>query len=717
MQTIFLEPEQTNVSPMRAIAFADELNAEQLRVVEGGEGPCLVLAGAGSGKTRTITYRVAWLLAHGVAPQSILLLTFTNKAAGEMVRRVEQLLGSSVRGMWGGTFHALANRILRQYADLIGFTPNFTILDAEDARSLIKVCAKEYASKDRAMPSPAVIGDVLSFQRNAQIPLLDALERKQPGLLPFQDTFSEIASAYAARKRAGNAMDFDDLLCQLLRLLTEQPAIARRLSEQFRYILVDEYQDTNPVQAAIVDAFAAVHRNILVVGDDAQSIYSFRAASVENILTFPDRYPDATVYRLEMNYRSTPEILSVANDVISKNTRQFPKALKPVRDAFAKPLLVPTGSAAEEAAFVAEKIAALERAGTSTGNIAVLFRAAHHSQELEFQLAKRGMQYEYRGGMKFFERSHVKDVIAFLKLRTNPKDGVAWLRALTLQEGIGETGAARIAERLSAVESLATLSDADVQGVVTPRSARGWADLREIVRRVTAAETAAAAVRAVATSSYVSYLEREYPNAQDRLDDLEQFATFAEQYTSLDAFLTEVTLKEDFGAPKEGAEIVSQPRLVLSTIHQAKGLEWDAVFIIRLAQGSFPHSRASAEEAGLEEERRLFYVAVTRARRELFLTYPATAGYDSLVLLSPSIFLDELRRSLIEPARLLSSPPVSHYRPTVSYHTSVPGSYRPSRTVFRDTTETTEEDTIVEDALGERTMSSPRRRGSLLRDV
>ncbi len=702
--------------PVRAIAFADELNAEQLRVVEGGEGPCLVLAGAGSGKTRTITYRVAWLLAHGVISESILLLTFTNKAASEMVRRVEHLLGSSVRGMWGGTFHALANRILRQYADLIGFTPNFTILDAEDARSLIKVCAKEYAGKDRTMPSPAVIGEVLSFQRNAQISLLEALERKQPGLLPFQDTFSEIASAYAARKRTGNAMDFDDLLCHLLTLLVEQPAIARRLSEQFRYVLVDEYQDTNPVQAAIVDMLSAVHRNVLVVGDDAQSIYSFRAASVENILTFPDRYPDATVYRLETNYRSTPEILSVANDVISKNTRQFPKELKPMCAAFAKPLLVPAGSAAEEAAFVAQKIAALEREGTPIGNIAVLFRAAHHSQELEFQLAKRGMSYEYRGGMKFFERSHVKDVIAFLKLRTNPKDGVAWLRALTLQEGIGETGAARIAERLSVVESLAELSDAHVHGVVTPRSARGWADLREIVRRVAAAETAADAVRAVATSSYVSYLEREYPNAQDRLEDLEQFATFAEQYTSLDVFLTEVTLKEDYGVPRDGTQSALQSRLVLSTIHQAKGLEWDAVFIIRLAQGSFPHSRASAEEAGLEEERRLFYVAITRARRELFLTYPATAGYDSLALLSPSIFLDELRRSLVDAARLLPSAPVSGYRPAASYRSSIAPAYRPSSTVFRDTTETTEEDTIVQDSLGERS-SAPRRRGSLLRDV
>lgn len=715
MQTIFLEPEQTVAPPLRPIAFAEELNAEQLRVVEAGEGPCLVLAGAGSGKTRTITYRVAWLLAHGIAAQSLLLLTFTNKAASEMVRRVEHLLGSSVRGMWGGTFHALANRILRQYAGLIGFTPNFTILDAEDARSLMKVCIKEYGGTDRTLPSPAVISELLSYQRNAQVSLAEALERKQPSLMDFRDACGEIGSAYAARKRSANAMDFDDLLCHLHTLLAEQPTIAHRLSEQFRYVLVDEYQDTNPVQAAIVDALSAVHRNILVVGDDAQSIYSFRAASVENILTFPKRYPDATVFRLETNYRSTPEILSVANDVISKNTRQFPKELKPMCAAFAKPLLVPAGTAAEEAAFVAQKITALERDGTPLGKIAVLFRAAHHSQELEFQLAKRGVQYEYRGGMKFFERSHVKDVIAFLKVRTNPKDTAAWLRTLTLQEGIGETGATRIAERLSAVESLAALSDAAVQGVVTQRSARGWADLREILRRVVAAETAADAIRAVVTSSYVGYLEREYPNAQDRLEDLEQFAAFAEQYTSLDTFLTEVTLKEDYGTPRDGALAVAHERLVLSTIHQAKGLEWDAVFIIRLAQGSFPHSRASLEEAGLEEERRLFYVAITRARRELFLTYPASAGYAALAVLSPSVFLDELRRSLVDAARLLPRVAAAPYRPTTRYRTSVPA-YRPSATVFRDTTEGGEEDTIEQDALGERT-PTPRRRGSLLRDV
>ncbi len=693
---------QTNNSadPPKKIDYQTELNAEQFAVVSGADGPALVLAGAGSGKTRTIVYRVAWLIEHGVSPDSILLLTFTNKAAAEMMARVEQLLGTSVRGFWGGTFHSIANRILRRAAERLGYTGAFTILDSDDAKSLLKLCHKENAPAEKNFPAPAVVMDVLSYARNAAVSIAEALDRKQPDWVECEVEFGRIAAAYAAKKKAANAMDFDDLLGNLLLLLNTEPIFADRLSEKFRYVLVDEYQDTNPIQAAIVDRLAARHRNLLVVGDDAQSIYSFRAATIDNILTFPKRFADAKIFRLETNYRSSPEILAVANEVISKNARQFPKVLRAFLPAGKKPTLVPAGTTAEEARFVAQSLTERHAAGLPLARMAVLFRAAHHSQELEFELARRGIPYEYRGGLKFFERAHVKDVVGFLKLLANPKDTVAWIRVLSMQAGIGAAGAAKIAADLGAtLASIREIPDT-VSSLVPGRAMGGWREVRGIFAQMISAPTPAETIRAVATSAYAQYLAAEYPNASDRLEDLEEFAKFAEGFENLEQFLAEVTLKDDYGAVKAGGSEAGRDKLVLSTIHQAKGLEWDVVHLIRLLNGSFPHSRALLEPNGIEEERRLFYVAVTRAKKALCLSYPVTAGYDDLAVASPSPFINEIDCNLLDGARLAA-------------RRANPWG---SATVFDEGTDFAAEDTIELDRLGE-PKKKPPRRGGLLRSV
>lgn len=636
-------------APSRRIDYSRELNQEQLAVVTGGDGACLVLAGAGSGKTRTLTYRVAYLLEQGVDPASVLLLTFTNKAAKEMLSRVGGLLGAEASGIWGGTFHSTGARLLRHFAREVGYEPNFTILDAEDARDLVKAVMKDLSidPKARRFPTAAVVADMLSFARNTQQTIEDALEIKHPNFLEFGGEIAEIGRQYTERKKQANAMDFDDLLTNLARLLDDAD-IGRRISERFRYVLVDEYQDTNAIQARVVHGFGRVHGNVLVVGDDAQSIYAFRGADVKNILNFPKEWPHAKIFKLLTNYRSTPEILSLANESLSHNVEQFQKELVGLREGGEKPRLVPCASAAQEAQYVAEQVLALRNEGTALANMAVLFRSSAHSQQLEFELMKRDIPYEYRGGQKFFERAHIKDVVAFLRVYNNPKDEIAWLRTLGIQTGIGAASAGAI---VSATRRHASLDDMLTPGalMIPARAERGWQEFTSIMDEVSArARLPAAMIRAVTDSAYQGYLEREYPNWKDRLEDLEQLALFAEGYEELSNFLADISLYDEVVAGREEAAKQDEERMVLSTIHQAKGLEWDTVFIIHLADNAFPNRRALAEEGGMEEERRLFYVAVTRARRRLFLSYPMTMGHETLVFNQPSTFVEEVHPHLFE---------------------------------------------------------------------
>ncbi len=635
-----------------------ELNAEQLRVVREADGPCLVLAGAGSGKTRTITYRVAHLLDSGVAPSSILLLTFTNKAANEMLERVAKLVGANGSGIWGGTFHSIANRVLRRYAALLGYSEKFVILDQEDSRDMIKLCVKNFAlgASEKMFPSAAVLQNLYSFSRNSKMGIEKAVEAKYPKFYEFIPAIADISADFSKRKLESNSMDFDDLLLRLLELLQKNASVRERMARQFKYILVDEYQDTNPIQADIIDALGSVHKNILVVGDDAQSIYSFRAATVQNILDFPGRYPGAKIFKLETNYRSTPEILEVANSIILNNTNQFSKYLKPSRSAFSKPTVMPAGNPVEEAEFVAERILELREEGVAPTEVAVLFRATHHSQALEFELMKRGIPYEYRGGLKFFERGHIKDALAFLRVYSNPKDEVSWMRVLSIQQGIGPTIAGRLIERLKGIVAIKNLDEIDTRDLLTVKAEAGFSEAKAIFQKLASAkdDSPTELLRAIASSSYKDYLETEYPDADERLADLEQMAVFAEGESDLAEFLRSVNLVDDFGALRAAAGGDEKGRVALSTIHQAKGLEWDTVFVIRLSDGDFPNRRALIEDGGLEEERRLFYVAATRAKRLLYLSYPFSSGFGAVSSFGASMFLDEIDGEFLEKNEIIS---------------------------------------------------------------
>ena len=640
--------------------YQKELNPEQHQVVTGAEGPCLVLAGAGSGKTRTIVYRVAYLIEQGVGPENILLVTFTNKAAKEMLGRVAAILGRYPENLWGGTFHHIGNRILRKYAKLLDYQPNFTILDEEDSRDLIKVCIKQQGIdiKARRFPSAAVLKDLISYSKNAQLPLNQVIELKHPKWLEIENQIAAVADSYLEKKKSANSMDFDDLLINWFKLLQKNQNVRDRLAAQFHYILVDEYQDTNYLQAGIIRQLAGVHHNVLVVGDDAQSIYSFRAADIGNILNFPKVFPGAKIFKLETNYRSTPQILDVANEVIKQNSQQYLKVLKPKLKKFVKPSLVPAASASQEAEFISQQILQLRDEGMPLNKISVLFRAAYHSQELEFELTKRDIPYEYRGGVKFFERAHIKDLTAFLKVMSNPKDEVSWRRILNLQLGIGSQMADKIFQSIKDLDCIVKCVQQDLSNILTPKSKIGWQSLINIfikdlkIERLKDLTDAAGLIRALAKSDYQNYLEAQYPNWKERLEDLEQLAKFAETYADLTSFLSEITMQEAFAVERGRSNAGDEEKLVLSTIHQAKGLEWEVVFIINLVDTAFPNQKALAEEGGLEEERRLFYVAVTRAQKQLFLTYPITGNYSSMYLNTPSQFLQEISEELLEEVKL-----------------------------------------------------------------
>lgn len=643
------------------IDYAKELNAEQFAVVENGDGHVLVLAGAGSGKTRTIVYRVAWLLEHGISPDRILLVTFTNKAAREMLTRVQELLGNAPSSIWGGTFHHVANRILRKYASKVGRTSSFSILDQEDSRSLIAACIADLDidTTQKRFPAPGIVQNMISFSRNTRLDLSEVVQERLPNFSHVAEQVQAVAKRYAARKEKQNLVDFDDLLELMLRLLTEHEDVRRRLQEQFQYVLVDEFQDTNSLQGDLVRHLASVHGNLLVVGDDSQSIYAFRGAMIQNILQFPKDFPDAKQFRLETNYRSIPEILDVANAVIANNTDQFAKVLKPARPKGEKPQLVPCRDDGQEAAFIAQRVLELQESGMALRDIAVLVRAISHTQALEFELAQRDIPYMVRGGLRFFERAHIKDVVAHLKLVANPQDEVAWLRALGLHVGVGPKTAGNLFAKLGGMSDVTALASADLVALSDKRGAKGVATFQKLLRALLASSSSAAdkevsalspqdLIRVVATSEYVDYLRSQYQDADERLQDLEQLALFAGKYTSLNSFLTDVSLQEAFsaGVATNGED---DDAIVLSTIHQAKGLEWEAVFIPRLLEGSFPNGRALDEANGIAEERRLFYVAVTRAKTKLTMSYPLVINpTGAMILTRPSRFLDEIPSRAIE---------------------------------------------------------------------
>jgi DNA helicase-2/ATP-dependent DNA helicase PcrA len=633
-----------------------ELNDEQRAAVLAGDGPKLVIAGAGSGKTRTVTYRVAYLLDRGESPDRLLLATFTNKAAREMLERVLRLTGAGARAIVKGTFHAIGNRVLRRHAARLGYDAGFSILDSEDQEDLLKVCVSQVGVRlqERRFPSPVVLRDLISLSFNTQAGLPEVLIARAPHFSEWTAEILRVAEAYRTRKRANNAMDYDDLLGNWLSLLRDDPGILQSEAQRFRYLLVDEYQDTNRVQAEIVELLAhAGHGNLTAVGDDCQAIYAFRGANYDNILRFPERNPGTEIFRLETNYRSTPEILAFTNDSIRRNLSQFPKQLRSVHAAGERPVLIPLTDAHEEAAFASEQILLLRDAGQPLSQIAVLYRAHAHAAILETELVRRDIPYEIRSGTRFFERAHVKDVVAHLKVVGNPRDETAWRRLLLMLPKVGNVRAAHVWELLQEAGDPLAAAPAEAIARRLPAVAMpAWLTLVEDLQRMRARgadDRPDALVEAILTGGYRDYLMARYEEPQARLEDLEQLRLFATRYESADALVADIVLigelyGQDVGRGSEGEE-----RLVLSSVHQAKGLEWDTVFLIRLCEGSFPSPRALAEPGGEEEERRIFYVATTRARRDLYLLYPLLeARARSGLLIRPSRFVLEVDPELYE---------------------------------------------------------------------
>lgn len=636
-----------------SIDYAKELNESQYQVVVEADGPCLVLAGAGSGKTRTLIYRVAYLLEKGVRPEEILLVTFTNKAAQEMRNRVETLLKTKSKGLWCGTFHHIGNRLLRMYGKSIGLSDDFGILDDEDSRDLVKNCmaALDLKSVDAKFPKPSVIQSVLSFSVNAKKSVREVLQIHYPYLMLFARQFEQIHALYQERKKKTNNLDYDDLLTKWIELLRTAPEVRDRLTHQFRYCLVDEYQDTNKLQHEIVRILSSHYKNILVVGDDAQSIYSFRAAEIKNILAFPEEFPGAKIYKLETNYRSTKPILDLANESIKQNVHQFPKKLKSVEPKGSLPQFVKVRDTRQEAAFVVQRIEELKEQYGEYSKIAVLFRAHYQAAEVELELARRGIPYIVRGGIRFFEQAHIKDVLAFLKIILNPLDEISWSRALTLQPGIGPGFAGKIFKRIEEVKGdLQAVAAPQFGDNLPPKVKTGFQQFQKTLKSLlkdNVVEHPDMMIEQVLDKGYNKHVLMNFDNAQERLEDLREFVNFAHTYKKLKDFLADVTLREGFKGEtilEAGQNEYSADQLILSTIHQAKGLEWNAVILIRLSEGQFPHARSMDNEDSLEEERRLFYVATTRAREELILVHPMTRfDYnEGTVINRPSPFILEL---------------------------------------------------------------------------
>lgn len=674
------------------IDYASLLNPQQHAAVTAPPQPALVIAGAGSGKTRTLTYRVAYLIERGIAPERILLLTFTNKAAREMMRRVSDILGSDMNSLWGGTFHSIGNRILRRNAAKLGFRPDFTILDREDAKDLLKAClddAKIEVTETR-FPKVEVVGDIISMAQNTGRSIRKVVMEEHPFFAQFMDDFERVQVAFAKRKLQGNVMDFDDLLALWLKLFRENPDVLEQYQHRFQFILVDEYQDTNKLQSELIDLLGSLHKNVMVVGDDSQSIYSWRGANFQNIFEFPKRYPGAVVYKIEENYRSTPEILALANAAIAPNVNQYEKQLVSRRKSGLKPALVPCPDGGSQAAFVSQRILELRDEGIGLDDIAVLYRSHFHALELQLELTRRNIPFSITSGIRFFEQAHIKDVSALVKWIVNPSDEISLKRVICLMPGIGGKGADKLWRAFLARKPKPADPDWSVEEPESPnkpppppadpadpaaahplatalqgcasavpkKAAVAWAQFTATVAQLEADSVRtrpAAMIKLILEAFYEEHLEETYANFRARLDDLEQLASFATQFRSVDEFLSQLALLSNLEAEEDQVRPNDEALLKLSTIHQAKGLEFSVVFIIMLCDGMFPSYRSIEKPEAVEEERRLLYVAMTRAKDELYLSYPLvrmTPNPSGDIMQQPSRFLDDLPRELLEEYKL-----------------------------------------------------------------
>lgn len=629
------------------IAYGSELNESQHAAVTAGGGPVLVIAGAGTGKTRTITYRVAYLVESGVDPRSIMLLTFTRKAAAQMLQRADVLLKQEVSaGIDGGTFHATANYLLRRHSALLGISPTFSILDTVDSEDVIDLIRRELKpeKRSRVFPTRHRVQELISRARNTRRSLADVVRDQYTGLAEYLPDLVEIGSRYARYKVDNNLLDFDDLVELFLELLRSNVEFAQRLHARYRHILVDEYQDTNLPQKEMVDALAAGERNVMVVGDDTQSIYSFRGANYENILRFPETYPDCRIIRLEQNYRSKEDILGFTNDIIRSFVLGFRKRLYSRNVAPGKPVAGRFFSPEDEAKWIVDKVLALREKDVPLSDMAVLYRSTFHSNYVQAELLRRQIPYVVYGGIRFSERRHVKDIIAFLRLVVNPIDAVAWNRILRLMPGVGPVMSARI------IAAIRERDEMDLSGLGTRKTGPLLAELQTVLSSVSDETLTPLEAIGLLKAYYLEIMKETYDDWDRRALDIDVLETLAARYRSLERFISDFALDppstkfQDQTAPRVNEN--EEGSLVLSTIHSAKGLEWSVVFVPHLLDGLFPSDRSVGDLEELEEERRLFYVACTRAKNALYLTMPASFASWGVWLTLPSRFLAEVDRRL-----------------------------------------------------------------------
>lgn len=636
------------------INYTAALNPQQLAAVTAGDGPSLVIAGAGSGKTRTLVYRVAYLIESGIDPSNILLLTFTRKAAQEMLQRAGELIGVRCERVCGGTFHSVANMLLRRYGRAVGLEPGFTILDRGDAEDLIALVRSQLGlhEKDKRFPRKGTVAEIFSKSENTLRSLDDIVVEEFSHFADHLEALGQLQKGYRTAKRQRQLVDYDDLLVLLRQLLTQDQQARHAISRLYRYILVDEYQDTNRLQADVVRNLAAAHQNVMVVGDDSQSIYAFRGATFKNIMEFPALFPGTTIYKLEENYRSTQPILNLANCIIEEAAEKYTKNLFTRKLDGPLPILAEAAGENAQSRFVAQKVLELREEGVPLNEVAVLFRSSFHSFDLEIELSRRGLPFTKRGGVKFIETAHVKDLLAHLRVVANPLDAVSWHRVLMLVEGVGPKKAQDILTNLVKSER-----PYQVLRSVSGRSGLGLRNLANTLESLAGFQELGTADQVNHIYEYyLPILKEQYDDYPKRIRDLDHLHTIAEGYPAMEAFLSDLALE-----PPEGSAVdVEAPdrddeRMVLSTIHSAKGLEWQCVFVIWVVDGKFPSIYSFVTDEELEEERRLFYVAVTRAKRHLLLTYPINVFDKSsgMLLSKPSRFLDHVSPAMFEQLALI----------------------------------------------------------------
>jgi DNA helicase-2/ATP-dependent DNA helicase PcrA len=631
------------------IRYETALNASQLEAVTQTTGPLLVIAGAGSGKTRALTYRAAYLVEKGVSPAAILLLTFTRKASQEMLRRATQLLDERCEKISGGTFHSFANATLRKYASHIGLDPAFGILDRIDSENLIGILRKEMQpeTKHRSFPRKKTLADIFSRAVNKGLAIEEIIDIDYPHFAAYLEVINQLHHNFEARKREHHFLDYDDLLVFLHRLLSAHPEIRDRISSSYQYIMVDEYQDTNKIQAEILYLLTNVNKNIMVVGDDAQSIYAFRGANFRNIIDFPKMFPGTRIVALEENYRSIQPILTLTNVIISRAKEKYTKNLFTRKSGGTTPVMVNAEDEYSQSRFVIDQIKNLQRKGVALNEIAVLFRASFHSFDLEIELSREGIAFLKMGGFKFVESAHIKDVLAHMRVIANVYDRISWYRILLLIEKIGPKSAQKIYEAIIQEKSGYTgLLSAKTEHI------KGLDRLMKLISTLDTHPMSIAEMGKTIIDYYLPILKESYDDHPRRARDLEHLTEIMDRYKSLGQFLTDMALEPpNISFENSLYDGTSAPdRLILSTIHSAKGLEWHTVFVIWALDGRFPSVHTLHKEEELEEELRLMYVAATRAQEKLFFTYPGDV-YDrstGLILNRPSRYLDGIADDILE---------------------------------------------------------------------